>query len=58
MVVKGDADEADDKKWWGVHAQRSRLIIFSPEPQFFIYLVSTLIALRTGTLTDEARMLN
>ncbi len=38
MVVKDDRT-SEGKGWYLIHSQRSRLVICSPEPDFFIYVV-------------------
>jgi hypothetical protein len=41
MVIKDEFEEQHDKKdWWSVHAQKSRMIVYTPEEDFHIYLVS------------------
>lgn len=32
-------EEAEDPKFWAVHSQRSRMIVYEPEPEFYIYAV-------------------
>jgi hypothetical protein len=47
VLVKpdGDTDKAKDKGkevkgWWGVHSHKSRMIIWTPEQGYFVYIVS------------------
>jgi hypothetical protein len=37
MLAPGDMDEP---RFWSIHSQRTRMIVYSPEPEFFIYIVS------------------
>ncbi|WRT66643.1 uncharacterized protein IL334_003602 [Kwoniella shivajii] len=41
--LMGFADMLSDSlsKYWAIHANRSRLIVFTPEPDFFIYICVT-----------------
>jgi hypothetical protein len=45
MVLAKPASETEKEKkketkgWWGVHSHKSRMIIWSPEPEYFIYIV-------------------
>ncbi|WWD17044.1 hypothetical protein CI109_101481 [Kwoniella shandongensis] len=40
----------DDAKYWSIHAHKSRLLIYSPEPDFYIYINITLA--HTGEKKD------
>jgi hypothetical protein len=31
--------EEKSKGWWGVHSQKSRMVIWTPEEGFYIYIV-------------------
>lgn len=40
MVVVDDGGTAKDAPiYWAVHSQYQRLIVYSPEPNWFIYIV-------------------
>lgn len=34
----------DDTKFWAIHSHKSRLIVYTPEPDIYIYIVSTHLA--------------
>lgn len=38
MIAKDD-QPPDEPLYWGVHSHKSRLIVYSPEPNWFIYIV-------------------
>lgn len=42
MVVKGEGRDGQKKQWYSIHSHRSRLVIYKPEPDFYIYVVSRL----------------
>ena len=31
--------DGEVKGWWGVHSQKSRMVIWTPEEGFYIYIV-------------------
>jgi len=37
--------------WYSVHSQKSRLVIYSPEKDFYIYVVSRAVRLNSKELT-------
>jgi len=39
-MVTTNENGKDEKNWYSIHSHRSRLFIYSPEPDFFIYMVS------------------
>jgi len=42
------------KGWWGVHSQKSRMIIWTPEDGFYVYIVSH-IERRASTEVEDER---
>lgn len=34
-----EKEEEKSKGWWGVHSQKSRMVIWTPEEGFYIYIV-------------------
>ncbi|WOO80620.1 uncharacterized protein LOC62_03G004146 [Vanrija pseudolonga] len=49
MIAKDD-QPPDEPLYWGVHSHKSRLIVYSPEPNWFMYICVTL-ALGPGEVT-------
>lgn len=35
--------DGEVKGWWGVHSQKSRMVIYTPEEGFYIYIVCPFI---------------
>lgn len=47
------SDESGGKEgWWGVHSHKSRMIIYSPESGFYIYLVTPTACRLAAHCTD------
>lgn len=51
-MVTGEKEEGEKDGWWSVRSHRNRMIIYSPEPDFFIYVVSPS---RVSELKEEYR---
>lgn len=39
MVLAEPAGSEGATGWWGVHSQKSRMVIWTPEEGFFVYIV-------------------
>lgn len=50
MVLENDGGKSG---WWGIHSSKSRMIIYSPEEGFYIYLVRQVTQDRTRTSADS-----
>ena len=35
-----EKNDGEVKVWWGVHSQKSSMVIWTPEEGFYIYIVS------------------
>ena len=53
-MVTTDGKGAEEKQWYSIHSHRSRLVIYSPEPDFFIYVVGHARIVESGHLDKVA----